>query len=92
MTMYPGPGETSAASRRSAAAGTHPWQPPALFAPPRGGGGGSNGGGSGGETKGGTKDPSKSHPVLAMLQWYWVELIIYSRSLGPLKRRRERKD
>jgi hypothetical protein len=92
MTMSPGPAETSAASRQSAVAGSDPWQPPVLFAPPRGGGGGSNGGGSGGETKGGTKDPSKSHPVLAMLRWCWVELIIYSRSLGPLKRRRERKD
>jgi hypothetical protein len=91
MTMYPGPGETSAASRRSAAAGTDPWQPPALFAPPREGGG-SNGDGSGGGTKGGIKDPSKSQPVLAMLRGCWVELIIYSRSLGHLKRRRERKD
>jgi uncharacterized membrane protein YgcG len=72
MTMYPGPGETSAASRRSAAAGTSPWQPPVLlFAPPRGGGGGSNGGGSSGGSNGsGTNtDTSKSHPVLAVSRW-----------------------
>jgi hypothetical protein len=72
MTMYPGPAETSAASRRSAAAGTDPWQPPVLFAPPRGGGGGgSNGSGSGGGSNGsGTDtDPSKSHPVLAVSRW-----------------------
>jgi hypothetical protein len=69
MTMYPGPGETSAASRRSAAAGTDPWQPLALFAPPHGGGGGSNGDGGSGGTKGGTKDISKSHSVLAMSRW-----------------------